>query len=483
MYPVFRTGLLIQYPRQLNGATPMRKILSLSILMMIICFGIFSCETATDSEEDLSQMVQISGQVVNATTGAPLENVVVIVLEYTPEQAALTNADGQFNFQIEIEQTLAMNLVAFRENFNPDTISVLAVPGRIIDDLQFELLGGSAPVLPTGEAASIILAKVSPSTIGVRESGSPEVAEVVFEVQDSLGVPVDIKHKVLVNFYIGSSPGGGAFLYPLSGETDHLGQVKTTLFSGDSAGVVQLVAVVNQSGRVLQSKPVTVAIHGGLPDATHFSLAVNLLNFPGYNIYGLTNGITAYVGDKYGNPVKPETPVYFTTTGGIIAGSAFTDLMGRASVDLMSAAPKPNHPTLGAGFATVTGRTADENRNTIEAYAIVLFSGLPQISVSPNSIDVPDQGSQSFSFTVSDQNGNPLAGGTNIRVVVETGSVEAVGNTNIILPDTQSPFWTNFGFTLVDTTPDTSLVNPVNVKISTSGPNGNLETNISGIAR
>jgi hypothetical protein len=297
-----------------------------------------------------------------------------------------------------------------------------------------------------------------------------------------MGVPVDVEHAVTVDFELGSSPGGGEFLSPLSAETGPNGKVSTSIFSGTVSGVVQVMASVDEGGTVIRSLPVAIAIHGGLPDSTHFSIAVEKLNFPGYNIYGLTDGITAYVGDKYGNPVRPETAVYFTTTGGIIEGSALTDLMGRASVDLMSADPKPLHPVYGAGFATVTARTADENQNTIETNGIVLFSGIPQISVNPTSFNIANGGSQSFFYTVSDQNGNPLAGGTSIRVAVETGDVEAVGNTDITLPDTQSPAWTNFGFSLVDSAPDTNQVNNVSVKISTTGPNGNLEVSVSGIA-
>lgn len=461
----------------------MMRIFPLLIVIMFIFWGIFSCNNPTDSNEpNPENMVVLNGQVVNFETSAPIPNAVVILLNYSPEQSTVTDGSGMFTFEFEVDQTVGVEIVAFKESFIADTLSVLAVPGRTINDLQLGLTATSSTPVPSGEAASIILSGVSPASIGVRESGSPEVAEITFEVQDSMGIPVDIDHSVTVNFYLGSAPGGGEFLHPLSDQTSSTGKASTSIFSGITAGVVQIIAEVVQGSETLRSQPVAVAIHGGLPDSTHFSLAVEKLNFPGYNIYGLTDGITAYVGDKYGNPVKPETAVYFTTTGGIIEGSALTDLMGRAGVDLMSAAPKPYHPTLGAGFATITGRTADENQNTIEAYAIVLFSGIPQISVNPTSINVPNAGSQSFFYTVSDQNGNPLAGGTNISVSVESGDVDAVGNTNLTLPDTQSPAWTNFGFSLVDSAPDSNVVNAVNVKISTTGPNGNLEATISGIA-
>lgn len=456
----------------------MNKIFRLGLLLFLVSLSLWSCDNP--AEENKNKAV-LSGQVVNSETLAPIANAVVLVLEY-PEISTFTDANGTFNLEIEVEEAVEVRLRAFKESYVADTLQVVASPGRTVSDLNLALQPTETTPMPSGAAASIILSGVNPNSIGVRESGSPEVAEIAFQVQDSSGTPVDLQHSVRVDFILGSNPGEGCFISPTSASTGAGGLAKTSLFSGTKSGVVQLIAEVHLGTQTIRSMPVAVAIHGGLPDSTHFSLAVEKLNFPGYNIYGLIDRITAYVGDKYGNPVKPETAVYFTTTGGLIEGSAFTDLLGQASVRLVSAAPKPLHPTLGAGFATVTGRTADENQNEIEALAIVLFSGVPQISVNPSSIDVPNGGSQYFAYRVSDQNNNPLAGGTSIAVTVEKGDVEASGNINLTLPDTQSPAWTFFGFTLTDSKPDSNDVNPVSVKINTNGPNGNLEYILSGIA-
>jgi hypothetical protein len=461
----------------------MRKLLIYFTALGTLVPAIWSCNSGNSAEEETGETVILSGQVINESNYVPLSNAVVRILNFTPEQATITDANGSFSLEFVLDSTTTFEIVAFKETYEPDTITAIAVPGRTIDGLQFKLAGSSGSAVASGEAASVVLFEISSQTIGVHESGSTEVAEVVFEVQDSSGLPIDFDHSVDVNFYLGSAPGGGEFLYPTSGTTTSYGTVSTNIFSGITAGVVQIIAEVDQGGVTLRSKPVAVTIHGGLPDASHFSLAVKSLNFPGYNIYGLLDGITAYVGDKYGNPVKSETSVYFTTTGGIIAGSAVTDEMGRASVDLMSAAPKPDHAVYGPGFATVTGRTADEDQNTIEAYTLVLFSGIPQISINTTSIDVPNDGSQSINFTVSDQNNNPLAAGTTISVGVEAGDVKAVGNTDINIPDTQSRGWTNFSFTLIDSKPDETIQNPVTIKITTSGPNGAAEAFVSGIAR
>ena len=62
------------------------------------------------------------------------------------------------------------------------------------------------------------------------------------------------------------------------------------------------------------------------------------------------------------------------------------------------------------------------------------------------------------------------------------GKVKATGNTSMSLPDTQSPSWANFSFTLSDALPDSNKANSVSVKISTSGPNGKAEYILSGEA-
>ncbi|OGB68714.1 MAG: hypothetical protein A2Y94_06975 [Caldithrix sp. RBG_13_44_9] len=456
----------------------MNKSIVSGLLLIVILLLMWGCDNPADVNKNLAIL---NGQVINSETLDPVVNAVVVVLEY-PEISTFTDASGFFGLEIEVQEAVEIQLRAFKESFISDTLLVLATPGRTISDISMALEPTASTPITSGEAASIILYGVNPNSIGVRESGSPEVAELAFQVQDSSGIPVDLQHSVDVDFILGSNPGEGVFISPTSTTTGAAGLAKTSLFSGTKSGVVQMIAEVSIGTQTLRSMPVAVAIHGGLPDSVHFSLAVEKLNFPGYNIYGLIDRITAYVGDKYGNPVKPETAVYFTTTGGLIEGSAFTDLLGQASVSLVSAAPKPIHPTYGAGFATITGRTADENQNEIEALAIVLFSGVPQISVNPTVIDVPNGGSQYFAYRISDQNDNPLAGGTSISVSVESGNVEAVGNTDLTLPDTQSPAWTFFGFSLIDSEPDTSQVNQVSVKIRTAGPNGNLEYSFGGIA-
>jgi hypothetical protein len=195
------------------------------------------------------------------------------------------------------------------------------------------------------------------------------------------------------------------------------------------------------------------------------------------------DGITAYVGDKYANPVRPNTAVYFTSTGGIIEGSALTSIQGIGTVNLISADPRPVHPTLGKGFATVTGSTIDENL-TIISYSIpVLFSGIPWINITPMTFDIPNGGSQTFNYEVKDQNDNPLSSGTSISVNVEGENVKTGGEMSINVPDTQSKGWTKFSFFIYDSVDTLVVAKKITVRITTTGPNGDAQLTISGISR
>jgi len=437
---------------------------------------------AVEPEVPQQKTVILNGSVFESVTGSPIDSAVVKVTGITPQIVTYTDSVGKYRVSFGVEVETEVKVIAFKEGYEPDTVAVLAIPGRTVN-VPSLLLKRTAPETPTsGEAASIVLVSQTAKSIGVKGSGSVETAQMVFEVQDSSGKPVDLAHSVEVSFRIGSGPGGGEFIYPPKARTDAKGRVTANIVSGTKAGVVQIVAESNVGSKTIRSLPVVIVIHGGLPDSAHFSIAPEKLNFPGYNVFGLRNKITAYVGDKYGNPVKPGTAVYFTTTGGIIEGSALTNEQGQGSVDLISAEPRPVHPVLGPGYAVITATTADENQRTIKAETIVLFSGIPQITVEPATFDIPNLGSQVFNYTVSDQNGNPLAGGTTIRVTIDGKDIRALGDLDITIPDTRDRSWTRFSFAIQDTTSDT-VERPVLIRISASGPNGSATVNISGKVR
>jgi hypothetical protein len=457
------------------------------ILLLIFSVIVNSCESDTkitgggDDQQQTSKTIKISGQVVSKLTSIPIDTALVVINGLNGQLSFYTDTQGKFNRDITITSSVNLTVVIAKLGYVTDSVNVFVNGNSDVTTGIIELEYKSTASVPSGDPVSIFLLSQSVKSIGVKESGAEETARITFVIQDSAGVPIDLSHSVDVKFRFGAGPGGGEVLSPTVVKTNNNGQVAVNLTSGTKAGVVQIIAEITLGSKIITSLPVAISIHGGLPDLVHFSIAPDKVNFPGYNIFGLQDPITAYVGDKYANPVRPLTSVYFTSTGGIIEGSIQTNPQGIGTSNLISALPRPNHPVFGPGFATVTATTADQNSLNISREALVLFSGVPQMSASPTSFTIGEGGIQAFTYTLSDQNSNPLAGGTTIRVTVEGEDVKSQGDIDITLPDTQSRSWTQFSFVVWDAKVDTlNVLSPVVILIKSDGPNGRAQVTLSG---
>lgn len=465
----------------------MKKIILYSSTILLIAIIILAgCEFGTETEDvddDPGGLVSITGKVVEEFSGNPIDNVAIRIVGGLNEEGTSTDANGEYSEDIDLEQDSELLIIATRTGYKSDTLQVFAkTNGSVtVPIIKLVKLSGSGDT-PSGSAASIFLYSQSVENIGVIESGSPQTAQVIYEVQDSSGIPIDENHSVVVNFNFGDSPGGGEYIYPTSVETNALGRATASINSGNKAGVVQVVAEISYNGKTIRSKPIFIAIHGGLPDINHFGIASQKLNYPAYGVIGYQIPFTAYVGDKYSNPVRTGTAVYFETTSGIIEGSNLTDGLGQSTVVLLTQ-PFPSLPDLGPGFFTVTAKTSDENQQSISTNSLRLLSGKPVIAVNPHTIDISNGGEQIFNYAVSDGNGNPLVEGTTISVKVDEGDIKVSGDTDIILPDTQSKNFTSFSFLAYDSKPDTTVTKKATITISTSGPNGDKKISITGNSR
>lgn len=474
----------------------MRHLSQSLIVALALVLVINGCGPATSSTD--TPKITVSGVVLKNSDDLPLNNVIVRQMQPVPEQYTVTNAEGAYSLEVPVDSLVSIRLSFILEGYTTREVTVTGVPGRDVtvpiqklraegDSPDDPGNGGTPPPPSTsGTAASISVGTVSRTEIVVKETGGFQQSEITFVVTDSVGVPLDANNFTQVQFILGGSPGGGEVVNPATATTNASGTVKTTLTSGTVSGVAQVIAQITKpGGEVIRSRPVNVVIRSGLPSADHFSVAPAKLNYPGYDIFGLENSITAFVGDRYSNFVSPGTAVYFTTDGGLIEGAALTNEEGRATTTLMSALPRPNHVTLGSGFALVRARTVSNDNVTIETSTIVLLSGTPSISINPSVVNVPHGGSQSFQFTVSDQNGNPLAAETNIRVKVEGENMRVIGDVDLTLLDTQArgQGTTEFQFTITDDDDEVEKTEPVQVTITTEGPNGKATLTITGITR
>lgn len=447
-----------------------------ALAAILLTFGACS---PTGLEDD----VVVTGFVLDATSGQPIENAVVRTLNLEPESVDATDAEGAYRLVVTVSGSTDLTIEASKEGYSVATAQVLAVPDRDTVVPDFELTASETAVGTTRTGPkSIILTGLSSESILVRESGGTETADITFEVQDSTGLPMDRNSAVNVTFRFGAQPGGGETLFGTTAQSNANGRVTTSLHSGTAAGVVQVIAEIAYNGTIIRSRPASVAIHGGLPDQNHFGVAPKRVNMP-WHRFGTTTEILAIAGDKYGNVATPGTAIYFNTTGGIIEGSALTDAKGSASVELISNNPYPVHAVYGPGLAVVTAHTADENDATITTSALVLMSGPAQISnIAPASFAIPNGGSQTFTFTVSDEHGNPLTEGTTISVSAADPAVTLGGDVSVTMTDVMfgGVGLTDFTFTATDADPAADAATSVTITIKTTGDNGTVQALISG---
>ncbi|PSQ51142.1 MAG: hypothetical protein BRD28_06250, partial [Bacteroidetes bacterium QH_10_64_37] len=259
----------------------------------------------------------LSGRVLDASSN-PV-NDALVTFQFTDgsdeavERTAQTDSAGHFSKSLEVDQTVEVVITASKKEANVQQVRQVSPDAGPMDDLAFTLSIGSEENREPGRPTNIILQGQSASAIRVQESGGTSVARLTFQVVDSTGKAIDIDQAVDVNFRFGKQP-GDATLTPSTVTTNGQGQATVNVLSGKTAGVVQLLATTQRpDGTELKSKPVGLAIHGGLPNKCHFSLGPAQFNFPGLTEFGVSNSINVFVGDKYGNPVVPGTSVYFST--------------------------------------------------------------------------------------------------------------------------------------------------------------------------
>jgi len=396
------------------------------------------------------------------TDGMPIANGVVrfeTTLGRLSSEAVETDAEGK-------AQTI---LVAGME---AGKATVKAVYGE-------ELTERTAVALVKGPPASIVVISVEPATIGVRGAGANETAMVTFEVRDARGNTVADGEPVL--FRLDAPGAGGERVGPESTATVN-GRVQAALSSGTRARTVRLLAEAPlASGDTVRSTPVPIAIHGGLPDEDHFGLAAKPVNLAGRVLFGLESEITAFVFDKYSNPVQPGTSIRFRTDGGGVQGAAETDENGQASVTLFTALPIPPGPDF---LATVSGQTVDEEGREIEVSTTVLFSGptapiqltgAGADTVSVGRLFVPNAKNAIVTFRVSDISDNPLMGGSTITVTSDVAMIS--GDANVIIPDARSGH-IDYAIVVADPAPIEDIPLPPqrgSVLIKVESPNGNQQ--------
>ncbi|MDX1618752.1 MAG: hypothetical protein R3224_08200, partial [Balneolaceae bacterium] len=100
--------------------------------------------------------------------------------------------------------------------------------------------------------------------------------------------------------------------------------------------------------------------------------------------------------------------------------------------------------------------------------------------IDATTFDIPANGGASFTYTVTDLNGNPMAAGTTIRVNAG-GDMEVTGDSDFELGNHlfPGPGATDFSFSVRDTDEDTSDPAELTISITVEAPSGETTTNSS----
>ena len=409
---------------------------------------------------------------------------------FAPAETTLSDIHGNFKFVVSWPDTNSKGyiaLTAIKNGFYSKTDSFGVDAGKTYSK-SYSLTNRSDTTSPghsSSNVASLVFISRSATFAYVKGVGRRESIVLTFEARDSADIPLDSTHRAELAFRVIPSINGGEKLIPETTKTSialgNNGRVTTTLQSGTKAGIVQIEVSVVGNPAIHATSP-AIPIYSGAPDINHFTLGLEKLNFPGLGFLGVQNKVTVQVGDKWGNPVPDSTPIYFTTSGGIIQPAAVTNEVGIAQVTLSSGNSEPSN-----GFAWVYASTVGDSGKLVKDSIRVLFSGSPKVEPDNFDFSVNDGGSITIPFRVFDRNRNPLSNGTRITVTFSgdaTSELMFSGDVDVTMPDTQDSTFTFFRITARDTV----LASPSSDKgfimsINISGANGNTLRSYVGILR
>ncbi len=448
----------------------------------------------------------VSGFVKDASNRTPLAGVVVEGKAGTDVVAQTsTNAQGSYELRFSIDSAMTAK-VSIRNFTGYRDTSEITIPVRPNEAVMRDIdLNPKSQVVGSGGSSSglaqtIAFLGANPTQVSVYGVGGQETSVLGFEARDSLGLPVDGAHAVTITFTILGGPNGGEYLSPTSLTTNAVGRAYIAFNSGIRSGVLQVLATALVNGRTITSAPVRLVINAGFAVQTHFTIGAAKFNFPALGVMNLRDQISVLLGDRYSNPVSENTAVYFRTTAGVIQPTVFTSRDGQGTADLISGNPEPfgqyAAQPYGNGYHWVVARTIGQGGVSVQDSIVVLWSGRSQLSnVSPSTFNIPNSGSQDFSFHVWDYLGHPLSSGTkiSIKAIVTPPSPGADVNQvlvgfgrdgEIVLEDVifSGPGTTDFTFRLSDGTLDPTVPpSSVSVSITVTSANGAAYATLNGV--
>lgn len=254
------------------------------------------------------------------------------------------------------------DVITATANIDGSTLSAVA-------QTSIEILPASAGTIEFDQALPGVIA-----IQGSGQTGQPEISEVSFIVRDTIGNP---KPNQLVSFALTDQP-GDVTLSTQSALSDNDGVARVSVIAGAVATTVRVRASVardDAADLITQSGPIIIAT--GRADQDSFSLSATTLNVEGWNFDGVESTLIIRAADHANNWVPDGTQVLFSTEGGSINESCFTQ-DGACEVVFLSQNPRPQD-----GRVTITARTiGDESYIDLDGNGVYTegepFDDLPE---------------------------------------------------------------------------------------------------------
>ncbi|MCH9662149.1 MAG: Ig-like domain-containing protein [Gammaproteobacteria bacterium] len=286
--------------------------------------------------------------------------------------AATTDANGEANATLTASTSI-------------ETATVTASADATSNSVDVDFVAG---------AAANVVVSATPTTLPADGSSTSIISA---QVTDANGNPVIGQS---VNF--ATTLGGMA---PATATTDANGIATATLTAASASGTATVSADTGAA-----SGSTTIAFVAGGPANVTVSAEPTTLIADGSS----TSTITAQVTDATGNPVASETVSFATTTGNIDA-TAVTDANGMATA------------TLTAGTTTGTATVSATAGPASDSVDVALVAGTAaNLTVTADPVTLPADGTSTSAImaSVTDANGNPIAGAT-VTLTTDLGTLSA----------------------------------------------------------
>ena len=410
---------------------------------LLVLFGLLvGCEKKSTELEAGQDYAHITGTVYYAENLQPVYN--AFIQSYNHPESTTTDSSGQYDLAIALPKdyseyvTLEISKVGYLEQYL--SLQIEAGAATQAKDVALERYLDST-ITDTGYTGSgpgetIVLISMEPETLSVAGAGGQTVSEIICEVRDGNGKPVDSLHAAQILFELIEDPGGGAYIYPTTDVTDDSGWVTTSFHAGTDAGlaIIKVQFATSSNYTIL---PEIIIYQTGEPASIELvSLEYDSVAVKGIGANEATTAVFV-VKDAGGSPISSQQPktvnfeIQGETGGGeyLYPTSDVTDPLGQVTTTL-------NSGTV-AGTVQLLAYLDDDNTIACSPIPIAIHSGLPHpdhFGVYPVWINFPGYNYfgrvDSITALVADMYSNPVPQGTSVYFSTDAGVIEGSATTD-----------------------------------------------------